>query len=260
MTGTVRMEPEGHIGFLTFDHQVRRNAVSLKMWQELGDGLEAYAKEDQIRVVVLRGAGEKAFIAGADISQFDEHRSNAEATREYDKISGRASHLLATFPKPTIAKIQGFCIGGGVAIALGCDLRIASQDSTFAIPAARLGLGYAYDGVKTLVDLVGPSCAKEIFFTARQFTAAEAYNMGLINQVTTRDNLRPLVAQYCDQIASNAPMTVRAVKETVADLMNTSRDNKEAVEDLISACFESEDYKEGRAAFMEKRKPDFKGR
>ena len=260
MTGKVRLEPEGHVGFLTFDHQVRRNAVSLNMWQELGDGLETYAKDDRIRVVVLRGAGDKAFIAGADISQFDEHRANAEGTREYDRVSGRAQNMLAHFPKPTIAKIQGYCIGGGVAIALSCDIRIASNDSTFAIPAAKLGLGYAYEGVKTLVDLVGPSCAKEIFYTARQFTAEEAHNMGLINQITTHDNLRPLVAQYCDQIAANAPMTVHTVKRTVEEIVKPDGGDKGAINTLIAQCFESQDYKEGRAAFMEKRKPDFKGR
>lgn len=259
MVGKVSMEPEGEVGFLTFDNQVRRNAVSLKMWQELAEGLEAYAAEDRIRVVVLRGAGDKAFIAGADISQFDTMRQNAEATKEYDRISGRASHLLATFPKPTIAKIQGYCIGGGVAIALGCDLRIASQDSTFAIPAAKLGLGYGYDGVKTLVDLVGPSHAKEIFYTARQFTAAEAYNMGLINQVTTHDNLRPLVAKYCDQIGANAPMTINAVKECVAEIVKPDGGDRAKCDALIAACFESDDYVEGRTAFMEKRTPDFKG-
>lgn len=140
MTGTVRAELEGHIGFLTFDNQVRRNAVSLKMWEELGEGLEGFAKDDNARVVVLRGAGDKAFIAGADISQFDDHRKDADGTKNYDAVSGRATHLLATFPKPTIAKIQGYCIGGGLAIALGCDIRIASEDSTFAIPAASLGL------------------------------------------------------------------------------------------------------------------------
>jgi enoyl-CoA hydratase/carnithine racemase len=260
MTGTVRMEPEGQIGFLTFDNQVRRNAVSLKMWQELGDGLEAYAKDDHIRVVVLRGAGDKAFIAGADISQFNTHRASAEGTKEYDRISGRASHLLATFAKPTIAKIQGYCIGGGLAIALGCDLRIASDDSTFAVPAAKLGLGYGYEGVKALVDLVGPSHAKEIFFTARQFSTTEALNMGLINQVTTHESLRVLVAKYCSQIAENAPKTIHAVKVAVGEIVKVDGGDKAHCNDLIAECFESEDYVEGRTAFMDKRKPDFKNK
>jgi enoyl-CoA hydratase/carnithine racemase len=260
MTGSVIAELEGHIGFLTFDNQVRRNAVSLKMWQELAEGLEAFAKDDNARVVVLRGAGDKAFVAGADISQFDDHRKDAEGTKHYDEVSGRATHLLATFPKPTIAKIQGFCIGGGLAIALGCDMRIASDDSTFAIPAARLGLGYGPAGIKTLIDLVGPSFAKEIFFTARQFTAAEAYNMGLINHVCTRTQLSPYVVNYCETISGNAPMTIHAVKVAVGELLKPNGGNKELCDRLVAECFESEDYKEGRAAFMDKRTPKFKGK
>lgn len=260
MTGTVTAELEGHIGFLTFDNQVRRNAVSLKMWQELADGLKKFASDDNARVVVLRGAGDKAFIAGADISQFDDHRKDAEGTKHYDEVSGNATHLLATFPKPTIAKIQGFCIGGGLAIALGCDMRIASDDSTFAIPAAKLGLGYGPAGIKVLIDLVGPSFAKEIFFTARQFTAAEAYNMGLINHVCTRTQLFPHVVNYCNTIADNAPMTIHAVKVAVGELLKANGGDRELCDHLVAQCFESEDYKEGRAAFMEKRKPKFQGK
>lgn len=260
MTGTVRAELEGHIGFLTFDNQVRRNAVSLKMWEELGEGLEAFAKDDNARVVVLRGAGDKAFIAGADISQFDDHRKDADGTKNYDAVSGRATHLLATFPKPTIAKIQGYCIGGGLAIALGCDIRIASEDSTFAIPAAKLGLGYGPAGIRSLVQLVGPSLAKDIFFTARQFSAAEAYNMGLINHVCTKTQLFPHVVNYCSTIADNAPMTVHAVKVAVAEILKGEKGDMDLCDRLVAECFESEDYKEGRAAFMAKRKPKFQGK
>lgn len=260
MTGTVRAELEGQVGYLTFDNQARRNAVSLQMWQELGEGLEAFAANDEARLVVLRGAGDKAFVAGADISQFDDHRKDAEGTKNYDEVSGRATHLLATFPKPTIAKIQGYCIGGGLAIALGCDIRIASDDSTFAIPAAKLGLGYGPAGIRTLVQLVGPSLARDIFFTARQFTAAEAWNMGLVNHVCTQTELVPYVSKYCDQISANAPMTIHAVKVAIGEILKSEKGDMDLCDRLVAECFESEDYKEGRAAFMAKRKPNFQGR
>jgi len=209
---------------------------------------------------VITGAGGKAFVSGADISKFENERSNEEQQARYNEIVAKANDSLYSFPKPTIAMIRGYCIGGGLGLAVCCDLRICSDNSRFAIPAAKLGLGYGYTGIKRLADLVGPSFAKEIFFTARQFDAAEAQTMGLVNRVMPADQLEVYVKNYADTIGGNAPLTVNAVKfianQTVAD--EGKRDLKRCA-DLVKGCFDSKDFIEGRRAFMEKRKPAFTG-
>jgi enoyl-CoA hydratase/carnithine racemase len=210
--------------------------------------------------VVLAGAGGKAFVSGADISEFGEKRGSREATLAYNALVEQASDTLLACKKPTIAMIQGYCIGGGLAISLCCDLRIASENSRFGVPAAKLGLGYAYPGIKRLADVVGPSFAKEIFFTARQFDAAEAIQMGLINRVRPTDELEAYVTNYAAMIGGNAPLTVGAVKLCVGEYAKDpeSRD-LEACQEAVDRCFTSADYIEGRTAFMEKRKPVFRG-
>jgi enoyl-CoA hydratase/carnithine racemase len=174
-----------HVGWITFNNPARHNAVSLEMWQGLADIAKDFAHDDEIRVVVVHGAGDKAFVSGADISEFAQQRNSAEATQVYDAVAQEGTQALKNLNKPTLAMIDGYCIGGGVAVALNCDIRIAADSSRFAVPAAKLGLGYEYDGVRKLVDVVGPSFAKEIFFTARQFSAPEALAMGLINRMNT---------------------------------------------------------------------------
>jgi enoyl-CoA hydratase/carnithine racemase len=170
-------------------------------------------------------------------------------------------HALKNINKPTIAMIQGYCIGGGVGVALNCDIRIASDNSKFAVPAARLGLGYEYEGVRKLVNVVGPSFAQEIFFTARQFSASEAMGMGLINRMVAADALEQYVQQYAEMIASNAPMTVASIKTLVGEIVkDEAKRNVDLCEKVVAACFNSEDFKEGRTAFMAKRKPVFKGK
>ena len=230
------------------------------MWDAASGLMDGFAKDDEIRVVVLTGAGGKAFVSGADISRFEKERSNEEAIARYNEIVSKANDALYHFPKPTIAMIRGYCIGGGLGLAVCCDLRIASDNSRFGIPAAKLGLGYGFSGIKRLSDLVGPSYAKEIFFTARHFDAAEAYAMGLINRVVPAENLEAYVRDYADMISINAPLTVNAVKfianQTVAD--EGKRDLARCA-DMVQRCFESKDYIEGRRAFMEKRKPAFTG-
>jgi len=216
---------------------------------------------DVVRVVVMRGAGDVAFVAGADISEFGEQRTGGAAAQSYDAESGRAFGALANLGKPLIAMIQGYCVGGGVAISLSADLRFASDDARFAIPAARLGLGYHTSGIEALMHLVGPSRAKEIFFTARRFDAAEVQSMGLVNAAVPRDELLPLVRRTAQRIAGNAPLTIRSVKRIVSELSReASARDVDAVNATIRACFESEDYKEGVAAFLEKRPPRFRGR
>jgi len=251
---------EGKVGYLTFNNPERHNAVSLEMWEAAEGFLEDFKKDKNIRVVVVAGAGGKAFISGADISKFEKERSTQEAVDRYNASVDRANNAFYTFPKPTIAMIRGYCIGGGVGLALCCDLRICTEGSKFAVPAAKLGLGYRFDGLKKLVDVVGPSFAKEIFFTARQFTAAEAQMMGLVNRVLPDSELESYVKDYAETIAANAPLTVDSVKYIVGQAVtDESKRNLKQCDELVQACFASNDYKEGRKAFMEKRKPAFSG-
>jgi enoyl-CoA hydratase len=262
MTQTDKMlsRKEGSVGYMTFNNPERHNAVSLDMWDAASRIMEGFARDDEVRVVVITGAGGKAFVSGADISRFENERSNEAAVARYNEIVAKANDSLYHFPKPTIAMIRGYCIGGGLGLAVCCDLRICSDNSKFAIPAAKLGLGYGYPGIKRLADIVGPSFAKEIFFTARQFDAAEALTMGLVNRVVAADTLETYVRGYADTIGANAPLTINAVKfianQTVVD--ESKRDLTRCA-DLVKRCFESKDYVEGRRAFMEKRKPAFVG-
>jgi len=252
---------DGAVGHMVFNNPARRNAVGQEMWAAIPVILDHLERDPDVRVIVLSGAGGKAFVSGADISQFEEKRASSEARTNYDAISSEASRRLETCPKPTIAMIDGWCIGGGVGIAVSCDMRIASEMSRFGVPAARLGLGYGMDGVKKLMALVGPSHTKEIFYTARHFTAAEALAMGLVNRVLPQGELEAYVTQYCETIARNAPMTMHALKVTVDELARGSaHTDRDRVDALVRACFESEDYVEGRRAFMEKRLPAFIGR
>jgi enoyl-CoA hydratase/carnithine racemase len=252
---------EGHVGYVIFNNPARRNAVSLEMWEATARILDDFGKDNDVRVVVLTGAGDKAFVSGADISRFENERANEEAIARYNQTVERANAAIYDYPKPTIAMIRGFCIGGGVGLALCCDLRICSDDSRFAVPAAKLGLGYAYQGLKKLVDVVGPSFAKEIFYTARQFDAEEARAMGLVNRVVKADELEAYVKKYADTIGENAPMTIATTKFIIGEVVkDESKRDLAKCAAMVKRCFESDDYTEGRRAFMEKRTPVFTGR
>ena len=245
---------------MIFNNPERHNAVSLDMWEAAGRILDDFESDKDIGVVVVTGAGGKAFVSGADISKFEKERSTEEAISHYNASVDKSYRAIHEFPKPTIAMIRGYCIGGGMGLATCCDIRICTESSKFAVPAAKLGLGYGYNGLKRLVDVVGPSFAMEIFYTARQFTAAENLTMGLVNRVVPDAELEKYVKDYADMIAENAPLTIRAVKGTVAEIVKeeSKRDLKRSAA-LVEACFKSRDYEEGRKAFMEKRKPVFSG-
>jgi enoyl-CoA hydratase len=260
-TTKILADVDGGIGWLTFNNPQRRNAVSLEMWQGIGDALDAFQRDASVRVVVMKGAGGKAFAAGADISEFDQQRANAEQRKQYGEISARGGRGLAQFDKPLIAMIQGFCIGGGLAIALNADVRFATPASKFGIPAAKLGLGYEYAGTAALARLVGPSSARDILFSARFLEADEALRIGLVNFVVPDDQLEARVRAYAALIAANAPLTIHAAKASINAFERYSRGQEaDEIAALVDACFDSDDYKEGRRAFAEKRAPKFQGR
>jgi enoyl-CoA hydratase/carnithine racemase len=260
-TDRILSETIGHVGLITFNNPERHNAVSLDMWEAVARTFERFVADDGVRVIVLTGAGGKAFVSGADISKFEDERSTAAAVERYNASVERISAAIYDCPKPTIAMIRGFCMGGGLGLAMCCDIRICSDQSRFALPAAKLGLGYGYAGIKRFVDVAGAAVAKEVFLTARQYGAADALRMGMVNHVLPDAEVEAFAMGMAETIAANAPLTVRAIKgiaqETVRD--STRRDLAKC-EALVRACFASEDYVEGRRAFMEKRRPKFAGR
>jgi enoyl-CoA hydratase/carnithine racemase len=260
-TDNMIAEIDGAVGWVTFNNPTRRNAVSMEMWRAVPEIFDRFEAEPTVRVIVLRGAGDKAFVSGLDISQFEDEFASSQAAVGLEELSAAANRRIQTSAKPTIAMIDGFCIGAGVQIAANCDLRVAAETATFAITAAKLGLGYPINSIARIIDIVGPSYTKEIFFTARHFSAAEAERMGLVNRVVPAAELESAVRDMCKTIADNAPLTIAAVKQSVDSLRGRLSDlDLAACERLMDACFDSADYVEGRRAFREKRKPAFTGR
>jgi len=252
---------EGGIGWLTFNQPEKRNAISIEMWDAIGAALRDFAADPSVRVVVMSGAGGKAFAAGADISQFEKVRSDAAAQEEYGRRSGAGREAMSALDKPLIAMIQGFCIGGGMAIALRADIRVASSDSQFAIPAAKLGIAYQHDALQRLVALAGPAVAKEVMFTGRRYGAAQALAMRLVNTVVEPGALESTVRDLASEMAANAPLSIRSSKAAIDGIAEAAASaDREDIKALERACFDSADYVEGRRAFMEKRKPVFQGR
>jgi len=260
-TGRVKTSVDGAVLHVRFNNPEKHNALSVDMWEAVPKLLDKAAGDDAVRMVVFSGEGEKAFVSGADISQFEDMRAAKQAVKGYESMAEAALQGIYEFEKPTLACIRGYCIGGGVNVAISCDIRIASSDSVFSIPATRLGLGYRFSAMKNLTDLVGPGFAKDIFFTARRLDAAEALRIGLVNRVAEPDKLEELLAEYTKAITTGAPLTIKAGKRIIREVLKPDSDiDMELCRRLILDCFESEDYIEGRRAFMEKRKPQFKGK
>ena len=262
MTEQLIVSHQDGIGRLVLNRPHKLNAITFEMWHDIACALDRFADDDAVRVVVIEGArGDKpAFSAGADISQFATRRDSKQAIAVYEQAVQKGERALIDINKPTIAKIHGYCVGGGLAVALCCDLRIASSISSFGIPAAKLGLGYTLDSLKPLVDLVGPSVAKEVLYTAKRFTAPEALTMGLINRSVPANELDAFVEDYTSTIAANAPWTIRAVKTIIGEsIKDDSLRDVALCAAVVDRCYDSSDYTEGRTAFVEKRAPRFTG-
>ena len=258
-TGKLRVERDGPIGRLVLDNPERRNAINAEMWRAIAPAMAAFNADASIRCIVIRGEGTQAFAAGADISEFEKNRASEGDVKQYEAATSAAHHAIESSPKPVIALIHGFCVGGGLAVASSCDLRYADASSRFAIPAARLGLGYGVHGMGRLVATVGHAAAREIMFSARRYDAGEALAMGLVNRVLPDAELDDYVRKVALELAANAPMTIAASKAVINALAEPSGDFS-AAETAVARCMKSEDYVEGRRAFMEKRAPAFTGK
>jgi enoyl-CoA hydratase/carnithine racemase len=249
---------EGHIGWMTFNNPDRRNAMSLEMWEAAGEIMANFKADPDIRVVVMQGAGDKAFVSGADISQFEKMRADAAMTELYNQRADAGRSAIRDFDRPIIAMIRGFCMGGGLGIAMSADLRFAAEGSTFGIPAARLSIAYTGENIVNLYNLVGPSRAKDILYSARRFDEQEALSIGLINRVFSPEALEDETRAYCETLANNAPLSIKAHKVILGELSKKQPDMSKN-DEVAKMCFDSADYKEGRTAFMEKRPPVWKG-
>jgi enoyl-CoA hydratase len=251
---------EGHIGWMVFNNPERRNAISYEMRVAALSILDDFENDRSVRVIVMKGAGDKSFVSGSDISQFEKRMADPNAMTAAVEIGERLQERYETLSKPLIAMVQGFCLGAGLSTALHADLCVAADSAVFGIPAARLGLAYAFSNTQRLVELIGPARTREMLFTARRYNASEALAMGLITHVTPHDQLEAETRELADIIAGNAPLSVRAAKAMVKEALKAGADQDAALcERLTAVCLNSQDHAEGRTAFMEKRQPRFVG-
>jgi enoyl-CoA hydratase len=255
--GRIVTHVDGPAGWITINQPERLNAMRLDMWLALPTAVATLAGEPAVRAIVVRGAGERAFVSGADIAEFETERFDSTSNHAFTAAVTEATRSLASVAKPVIAMIQGYCIGGGVVIASACDIRICSDDSVFGVPAARLGLGYEFDNYARLAALVGRGAAIQMLATARRFDAAEAFRLGYVSEVVPRASLAAAAARLVAEISANAPMSIAAAKACALAIGGNA--TAQAAQAAIDACFDSADYREGRAAFRGKRPPQFRG-
>jgi len=259
--GQLIVSKKGAVGTIVFSSPAKMNAMTYDMWMGVPKALKEFEADPEVRVIVLKGDGEKAFISGADISQFEELRATPKGQQDYEDSVSMAMKYPTVCSKPVIAQIRGYCFGGGLGLAAACDIRICSEDATFRMPAARLGLGYGAEGIKQFMNLLGLANTTDIFFTARRWNAADALRMGFVSKVVPVADLQAAVDEYTTMIAENAPMTVRAAKYAMRqNVTNPDKADMAGAQKMVDACFASDDFKEGRKAFMEKRIPNFQGR
>jgi enoyl-CoA hydratase/carnithine racemase len=257
----ILVEHDGQIATVVFNRPKVRNAISLAMWTEIARVTEGLAKDESVRAIVYRGAGRDAFASGADISEFKENRKDTATALRYNEQTAAAYRGIRDCPKPTVAMVFGFCMGGAMAVAMACDMRFAAEGSKFGIPAAKLNIIYPPDSVGQLVDLVGPAYAKDILYSGRAVGDREALAMGLIQRLVPPDDLERSTYDYLQQVAENAPLSVQGSKQTIQFyLQGLTDERRKRLTELALEAFESEDYKEGTRAFLEKRAPRFQGR
>jgi len=258
-SGTIKLQVDGPVARVSVSNPARYNAMSLSMWNALADTVDTLSAAQDVRVVLLRGEGAKAFVSGADISEFEAQRSNPEAVKAYDEAVHRAQTALAQCAKPVVALIHGVCMGGGIGLAMSCDLRYASYTARFRMPAARMGLGYDPRGMRRLVELAGTAAVADIFYPARHFDGIEAQRLGFVQQSFSEEMLDAEVEKTVAMIAQNAPLTIAAAKLAIRAAASGDAEETAAAGQAVQGCFDSFDYREGRAAFAEKRAPRFRG-
>ena len=251
---------DGALGIIAISNPEKLNAMTYDMWNALPPAVAALSGDPGVRAIVITGEGNKSFVSGADISQFEKLRGTATAQAEYNKAVERAYLAPMQCAKPVIARIRGICIGGGLGLAAACDVRLASDDTVFRMPAARLGLGYGVAGIRRFMNVMGAANTLDVFVSARKFSAAQALQMGFANQVFPAATFEDEALAYCRMVSENAPLTVAAAKFAVRQwLMDPADRDLAAATKMVEACFASADHKEGRSAFMEKRTPKFNG-
>jgi enoyl-CoA hydratase len=262
MTDKVLTRKDGAIGRLIFNNPDKLNAISLEMWEGMGEAMADFDADPAIRVIVISGAGGKSFVAGADVSKYEEERMGENAQEHYAQTGERALSALYNTEKVTIAAIDGWCIGGGISVAVSCDLRYASSKSKFGQPAMRYGIGYRYKSLRRLVDIIGVPASKDMLLGGLQFDAQEALTKGLIGRVEAEgEAFDAFIEKTAASIAGGAPLTAKQVKFTLANiLMDPDKRDLDQCEALFQVCYASADYKEGIRAFAEKRRPVFTGK
>lgn len=255
------VERDNQVAYLILNNEARHNAISLEMFDAIRESLRELSKDDGVRVLVVRGAGNKAFAAGADISEFESQRATPAQIEAYVARSEPGYADLYEFPKPTIAMIRGWCVGGGFALAAACDVRLCDEAAKFCNPSGRVAVGWGASGIRRVVNVIGPSYTKEMVFTGRNYTAQQAQRMGFVSEIFPAAAIESATREYAAQVASLAPLTLSSVKRIVGELMKDGgARNDELCRSLYMGCYTSADYVEGRRAFMEKRKPHFVGR